>query len=118
MRIFRYSIPREVRAFEAYCRSREERFSPEVVRKVTGIVSGVRNSGDRALLEYTRRFDCVSMRAASIRVPFREMASAWKGRTNGLRKRIHQAGGRVADFEEHAPETADGFLGARFVIVD
>jgi len=78
MRIFRYGIPADARAFESYCRSREDRFSPEITRLVSGIVSAVRRQGDRALLGFTRRFDGVAMKPSSIRVDPRDMAAAWR----------------------------------------
>jgi histidinol dehydrogenase len=98
MRIFRYSVPKEARAFEAYCQSREERFPPAVIAKVSGIVSAVKKGGDRALLGFTRRFDGVSMKASSLRVPVREMASAWKATPKADRQAMKTAWDNITRF--------------------
>jgi histidinol dehydrogenase len=50
---------------------------PEVEETVREIVSRVREEGDRALVEYERRFDCPTLTVENLRVPDREIDAAY-----------------------------------------
>lgn len=50
---------------------------PEVEETVREIVARVREEGDRALVEYERRFDCPTLTVENLRVPDREIDAAY-----------------------------------------
>jgi histidinol dehydrogenase len=49
-------------------KSRSLQLNPELVARVTEIVEGVRSGGDEALIHYTKKFDCVELTPATLRV--------------------------------------------------
>ena len=52
--------------------------SPDVDETVRGILADVARRGDEALLDYTRRFDRLDLRAAGLAVTADEVAAAWE----------------------------------------
>src|SRR4030042_1382642 len=76
----------------------EVRGSPgaEKVSPVVGeILRAVREGGDAALAEYTRRFDRFDPRRKGFAVPPREIDAAWRRLPAALRRSLELAGGRV-----------------------
>ncbi|EIT70388.1 MULTISPECIES: histidinol dehydrogenase [Hydrocarboniphaga] len=70
--------------------------SASVTQAVDGIVTGIRQRGDAALLEYTNRFDRrdVSV-AADLEIPAAALASAWKRLPDELRAALETAATRI-----------------------
>lgn len=79
----------------------DERFLPKmlgrakveksaVFREVAKIIRDVKESGDRALVDYTRKFDCANFSEEKLRVSEREIKNAYKKlkkkEINALRK--------------------------------
>ena len=52
--------------------------NPEIEKKVLEIISEVRKKGDKALIEFTRRFDHVSLKQNQLKVTKREIKDAYK----------------------------------------
>lgn len=73
-------------------RSRSLQMNPELMARVAEIVEGVRAGGDEALVDYTRRFDGVTLQAGELRVDpsfIRDAASRAKAATvEAFRKAI------------------------------
>jgi len=82
--------------------------SRETGATVRGIVEDVRERGDEALLEYTRRFDgCDAQSAAALRVPRERLVAALEGLPAEQRSALEHAAARVRDY--HTRHALDGF---------
>lgn len=64
------------------------------------IVKRVRDEGDDALFEYTKKFDWPSMDATSVRVTESEMKVAFDGLAKDLQNAMLLSAGRIEDFHE------------------
>ena len=53
-------------------------FDPVIEQRTLDIVRGVERNGDKALLQYTQKFDGAKLRAADLAVPTKRLAEAWK----------------------------------------
>jgi histidinol dehydrogenase len=71
---------------------------------VRDILDNVRSRGDRALLDYSKRFDDVKMRAADLVIGPEEMAAAAKRLPARQRKALRLAARRIRDFHSHQVE--------------
>jgi histidinol dehydrogenase len=72
---------------------------PDIVARVTGIVDEVRRRGDAALLDFTKRFDGVELRAEDLRVSDAEWAAATV--PPGLQAALAEASRRIEAFHRH-----------------
>ena len=63
-----------------------------------GIVDAVRRRGDRAVLEYTKRFDGVALRASQLRVSAEEIAEARAAMPSQAIRDLQAAARRIAAF--------------------
>ena len=105
-------------------------FTPEederIERTVAAIVADVRERGDAALIEYTRRFDRVEVAdAAGLEIPAAELAAALAGLDSEGRAALETAAERVRAYHERqraqswSYEEADGTrLGLRITALD
>ncbi len=75
-----------------------------VDRAVAKIIAEVRRRGDRALIDYTRRFDRVRLTPKTIRVGAREMKSALGGIAREERRALELAAERIAAFHRKTVE--------------
>ncbi|RMF12399.1 MAG: histidinol dehydrogenase, partial [Alphaproteobacteria bacterium] len=67
--------------------------------EVRSILTRVRDEGDQALLEFSRRFDCLDVeRVGDLRVAGDEMARAWEETPAELRTALERAVGRIHDY--------------------
>ena len=74
---------------------------PSIESAVVKIIDDVRRDGDRALLEYTRRFDRVAVRhARALEVTRAELAAAWKALGATERRALQAAHTRIRDYHE------------------
>lgn len=64
------------------------------------IVKCVRAEGDKALFEYTQKFDCPFMDAASVLVPEKEMKAAFEGLSKDLQDAMLLSAGRIEAFHK------------------
>src|SRR5512139_3996857 len=80
----------------------------EKVSAVVGeILRSVREGGDVALAEYTRRFDRFDPGRKGFAVPPREIEAAWRRVPAALRSSLEMASGRIEAF--HRNQLDDGF---------
>lgn len=76
--------------------------SEDVSSTVQGIISDVRERGDTALLEYTRRFDRVDVTAASeLEISKHEILAALNSVSSPQRDALEQAQSRIREYAEH-----------------
>jgi len=69
---------------------------------VTGIIQDVRERGDAALLEYTRRFDTWQPAdAGALEIPRARLAKAWEAIPADQREALDQAAQRIRAYAEH-----------------
>ena len=89
------------KAAEDYVRSLERRGSrlEEIEPAVRKIIEDVRRNGDRALLEYARKFDGLGAKQ-SLRVAESELRSAWKAAPKDLRTALQVAERNIRRFCE------------------
>lgn len=78
----------------------------DVIAAVRPVIDAVRERGDKALLEFTRRFDGVDISAADLEVPGPERAAAWNALDDLSREALRMAERRIARFavESLGPE--------------
>ena len=79
---------------------------PEIHRRVEEIVAAVRDKGDAALLEFTKRFDRVSLTAQELAVTPSEMDAAERAVGDTTMRALRYAAGRIERFHrESAPRS-------------
>ncbi len=66
-----------------------------------GIVDAVRRRGDRAVIEFTRRFDGVSLKASQLQVSGEEIAAARRALPASAVQALQLAARRIAAFHRH-----------------
>ncbi len=86
--------------------SRTTDFSPEQETTTRHIVQTVRQKGDEAVLDFTRQFDGVDMRAPEMFVPEAEMASAYQQADRHLIAVIEAAAANIRRFHEAQKRTS------------
>lgn len=64
------------------------------------IVSRVKEEGDKALFEYTRKFDCPTMTRETVEVEVEEMKEAFLSLDEDLRKAMNMSAKRIEAFHE------------------
>ena len=75
-----------------------------VDRDVVAIIDAVRQRGDRALVDYTREFDGVTLSAARLRVSAIELAAAYDAMPHLDRRALELAALRIKEFHRHTLE--------------
>ena len=79
---------------------------PEIARRVAEIVAAVRDKGDAALLDFTRRFDRVALSAAELAVRPEEYAAAERAVGEVTLRSLRYAADRIERFHrECAPRS-------------
>ncbi len=76
---------------------------------VAAIVRAVREKGDRALFDFTRRFDGVKIDRRSVEVAKREVAAAWKEVPSRNLRTLRLAARRIAAFHRRQVEKSWGY---------
>lgn len=99
--------------------------SGDVSDVVTSVLLDVRKQGDRAVLNYTRKFDGAQLSAASMRVTTEELKASEKSLSPFDRKSIRQAIAMVKDFHKKtlpkdwkAKNAQGGVVGERFYPIE
>ncbi len=72
-----------------------------VEEAVRGIIAGVRQKGDRALIQYTREFDKVEISLKEMEVPREAWARAQKGIAKDALRSLERAAGQIESFHRH-----------------
>lgn len=111
-------------AFTALVNARRES-DPDVARDVAAIIAGVRERGDAALADYTRRFDRFDLDAEGWTVSAADRRAALDGLSPDLRRALDLAATRIAAYHAaQKPADSDRIdaagvrLGARWRAVD
>ncbi len=86
--------------------SRTTDFEPELMASVQEIVRDVRERGDDAVLEYTRRFDGVDLTADRMRVPASEIEAAYRSTDPELIRTITAAAENIRRFHAAQKQTS------------
>ena len=84
---------------------RGEAESAKVRAVVTEVLARVREEGDAALAEFTRRFDRFDLRKRGAAVSRREMDGAWRRTPKAVRDSLSVAASRIESFHRHQVET-------------
>jgi len=96
--------------------ARQQQVPPKVAESVSAIVKGVKEGGDKALLDYTEKFDKIRLTPQTIRVGGEKLKSAYKSLPEGLMKAMVASAGRIRRFQEmqiprsFSLETAPGVM--------
>ena len=89
--------------------ARDASVDPEITRRAEAIVEDVRARGDEAVLEYTNRFDRMSVASMDeLVITAEEMKAALDGLPVGQREALTEAARRIRDF--HDNELAETFM--------
>jgi histidinol dehydrogenase len=78
--------------------------SARVEQTVRRILRAVERDGDRALLAFTRRFDGLALRAATLRVPAADLAAAYRAQPAAVRRDLALAARRIRAFHRRQRE--------------
>ena len=92
---------------------REAGFDPKAEAAVRGIVDAVRRRGDRALLEFTRRFDGVSLKPKDLVAGELEFRQAYKGVPKEVVRLIREARRNIEDYHKREPLVIWEYKGKR-----
>ncbi|MCL2807616.1 MAG: histidinol dehydrogenase [Coriobacteriia bacterium] len=84
-------------------------FDPHIVATVSEIIHTVRDKGDRALFDYTQKFDGVATK--ELRISEQEVQAASKKANQSVVKALHTSGQNIFDFHER--QRREGILVAR-----
>lgn len=89
--------------------ARDASVDPEITRRAEAIVEDVRARGDEAVLEYTNRFDRMSVASMDeLVITAEEMKAALDGLPAGQREALTEAARRIREFHEN--ELAETFM--------
>ncbi|MEE4114313.1 MAG: histidinol dehydrogenase, partial [Desulfobacteraceae bacterium] len=97
MKIYRYPSKAAERRLDAIVR-RGVAFKAKDIREVTKIIDDVRRNGDRALLQYTRRFDAPAMKANLLQVSSAEFANAAQRVDRVFKRALNRAVNQIQSF--------------------
>jgi histidinol dehydrogenase len=84
---------------------RGETGSAKVGTVVAEVLARLREEGDAALAEYTRRFDRFDLRKRGVAVSRREIDAAWRRTPKTVRDSLKLAASRIESFHRHQTET-------------
>ena len=125
LKTFDARIPEGYAAFREAASRRRSGFPEDVLDAARDIVERVRRDGDRALCEFTRRFDNVALEPDAIEIPQATFEDVRATADEALVEALERAAARIYEF--HARDLPDSFtyhddlgneLGVRVVPVD
>jgi histidinol dehydrogenase len=99
MNIYHYPSSRAEKRLVAI-ENRSIGFKKKDIGTVSRILENVRKNGDRALVDYTRRFDSPNAAAASLRVSRDEMDAALKGVDRSFARALNRAAKQIGRFHQ------------------
>ena len=103
MKTYEYGKDNLTELFERL-KQRSSEFRPDVEETCRDILNNVRDKGDKALLEYTRKFDGAAIDA--IEVSKAEIESAFNAIDRNLLKTIKRAAANIRAFHEKQKENS------------
>jgi histidinol dehydrogenase len=107
LKIVKYPSPAAEKVISTIV-SRGLGFTRREYAAVSRIVEDVRQKGDQALVDYTRRFDAPNFSASDLRVGERELAAAKSGADRGFFSAMRRASSQIEAFHRHQLKT--GFV--------
>ena len=110
VRILKAGTPRARSFIEAMLARRGGLDEPRVNAAVSKIIVDVRRRGDRALIDYTRKFDGVRLTARTLRVGGDELASARDRIPARDRRALEFAARRITEFHRRTLERSFSYL--------
>lgn len=105
MEIFK-NKSKECTLFLKKLEERAKAASPEIVGAVTEIIENVRKNGDRAVCEYTEKFDKVRLCEKSLEMSRENLVSAAKRVPEKLYKTMQRAAKNIFEFHEKQKRTS------------
>src|SRR6187551_1379049 len=99
MKTLRIRTRKDLQALERRLRA-QSAFSPADERKVAAILAGVRGRGDKALLQYARRFDGFKGGPDDLRLAPSDIRAAYAKVDAGFKKAIAQAITNIRAYQE------------------
>ena len=86
-------------------KNRGELLSEEFEGTVKEIISNVKQKGDKALIEYTNRFDRTNItKSEELEIPYRKLKEAYENIPSNLREALEFAAARIKKFHEQQLE--------------
>ena len=89
-----------------YLASRGEILEEEYEKTVKEIIKRVREEGDKALIEFTERFDGIKLTPETLEVPYEELEKAYESIDKEVRKALEVAEERIRVFHEKQLENS------------
>ncbi|RUM29218.1 MAG: histidinol dehydrogenase, partial [Aquifex sp.] len=89
-----------------YLAKRGEILEEEYEKTVKEILKRVREEGDKAVIEFTKRFDGVDLTPESMEIPFEELEKAYKRIEPEVREALEFAENRIRVFHEKQLENS------------
>lgn len=89
-----------------YLAKRGEILTEEYEEKVKEIIRNVKERGDEALIEYTERFDHLSLTPETLEIPYEELERAYEEIEEDVREALETAEGRIRAFHERQLENS------------
>ena len=89
-----------------YLASRGEILEEEYEKTVKEIIRRVKEEGDKALIEFTEKFDGVKLTPETLEVPYEELEKAYKSIDNKVREALEFAEERIRVFHEKQLENS------------
>ena len=125
MRLIRQTDQQALNEWLAHLAARSVALDAGLIQTVAAIIDDVRARGDRALIEYTKRFDNVDLRPSELRIGADELRRCAAGVDASVLRALREAIKNVRAFHEHQAEEswtiepADGILlGQRITPLD
>jgi histidinol dehydrogenase len=118
--VINYSDIKGKNFFNEIISSRQSR-NKEIVSRVENILENIKNEGDKALIEYTRKFDLVELSAKELKIPEKEISERANLVDSDLKKAINEAAKRIEQYHEKQVvngfkmKTSEGVLGQRVI---
>ena len=97
MKIIHYPSPAAEKKLNSII-GREIDFRKSDVQAVTRILNDVRQNGDKALIQYNRKFDAPNMPLSALQVSPEEMAAASKQVDRGFQRALNRAASQIESF--------------------
>lgn len=98
IRKFRY--PQDGQKISEFLENRKQPFPKEVLESVEEIIKEVREKGDRALFDYTKKFDGFDLNDSNLEITEDEMKEAFKRTERSLVRALKEAALRIERFHE------------------
>jgi histidinol dehydrogenase len=125
MKLIRRTDQQALNEWLAHLAARSVALDAGLIQTVTAIIEDVRARGDRALIEYTKRFDGVDLKPGELRISADELRRCAAGVDESVLRALREAIKNVRAFHEYQTEEswsiapADGILlGQRITPLD